>query len=166
MNATDQSLRGSGRSLKTYCFTYNGTREQFLEALNKFPNYDRKSFYFNDYIVEVTDTTIRFGVQRSGHSGGYWFKPTIEETADKLLFSGTIEYIGNRSNTGRFNNYISKVCEGCMTVILLPLLVGAKLYTVIASCIKKKKKQPPGDEATPRDRLFYLMENLLHCTHQ
>lgn len=151
---------------KTYCFTYNGTREQFLEALNEYPSNDRRHFYFNDYIVEVTDNSISFGVQRSGHFAGYWYKPTIEETADKLLISGTIEYIENNSNTGRTNKLAKKICYGCLFVCFLPLTIGAKLYTVIASCIKKVRKQPPGDEATPKDRLFYLMENILNCTHQ
>ncbi len=147
---------------KTYCFVFPGTREQFLKTLNQYPNNDRRFFYFNDYIVEVSDENIHFGVQRGGHSGGYWFKPTIEEIGDKLQFRGKLAYIENHTNDGRYQKFANKLYEACLFVILLPIFLGLKLYVFI----KKITKRPIEKEETPEDRLFYLMEDLLNCAHK
>ena len=153
---------------KNYCFEFHGTREQFSETLYQYPTNDRKFFYFNDYIVEITGDRYSFGVQRGGHSGGYWFIPTITEIGDKLLFSGTIEYIDSWTTTkdSKFRKIVDKIELGCLTVLLLPLILIVKLYQAIAKLIKKIRKQPIVKEETPEDRLYYLMETLLNCTRK
>ncbi len=62
---------------KSYSFDFSGTKEMFLNQLNEYPNNNQKFFYFDDYIVELSENEVRFGVARGGHSGGYWFVPTI-----------------------------------------------------------------------------------------
>ena len=77
---------------KSYSFEFSGTKEMFLNQLNKYNNNNQRFFYFDDYIIELSDDDIRFGVARGGHSGGYWFVPTITELDGKTIFCGTIEY--------------------------------------------------------------------------
>ena len=73
---------------KSYSFVFLGTKEMFLNQLNKYPNNNQKFFYFDDYIVEISDNEVRFGVARGGHSGGYWFVPTITEHGGISEFCG------------------------------------------------------------------------------
>lgn len=155
-----------GYMSKNYCFEFLGTREQFLEPLYQYPNNDRKFFYFNDYIVEISGDMICFGVARGGHLGGYWFKPTITEIGNRLQFSGKIEYIGSYTKDSKFHKTVDKIEEGCLFVILLPLLLLVKLYLSIKNLIQKIRKKPIIKEETTEDRLFYLMETLLNCTRK
>ena len=66
----------------------------FLNQLNKHLNNNQNYFYFDDYLVELSENEIHFGVERAGHSGGQWFIPTITERDGKITFNGTIQYIG------------------------------------------------------------------------
>ncbi|MPM96756.1 hypothetical protein SDC9_143921 [bioreactor metagenome] len=136
----------------------------FLETLNKYPNNDHKFFYFNDYIVEISGDNYRFGVERGGHSGGYWFEPTITEMDDKLIFSGHINYIDFYSNDKWYEKVVTKTEEGCLIIILFPLCLLIKIYALIRLIIRKIRRQPSIKEETTEDRLFNLMENLLNCT--
>ena len=54
---------------KSYSFEFLGTKEMFLNQLDKYPNNNQKFFYFDDYIVELSNGDIRFGVARGGDSG-------------------------------------------------------------------------------------------------
>ena len=83
---------------KKYSFEFLGTKEIFLNQLKKFSvkkfsDTSQSFFYFDNYIVKVSNDEIRFGIARGGHSGGYWFVPTITEFDNKVLFCGTIKYI-------------------------------------------------------------------------
>lgn len=88
---------------KTYYFEFFGTRDDFLKTLNQYPNNDHRIFYFNEYIVEIVKDQYYFGIERGGHSGGYWFKPTIIETDHTLLFSGNIEYIDSYTKNRKYD---------------------------------------------------------------
>lgn len=68
--------------LQEYVFEFPGAKEDFLNSLNRFshnPSYSNGTFFFDDYIVELIDEEIHFGIARAGHSGGYWFIPTITD---------------------------------------------------------------------------------------
>ena len=86
---------------KEYMFEFPGTRKDFMNTLNRFShNYSYSSgtfYYFDDYIVKLVGDEIHFGVARGGHSGGYWFVPTITDLGEKMEFRGEIRYIGPSS---------------------------------------------------------------------
>ncbi len=135
----------------------------FLEHLNKFPNNDKNFFYFDDYIIELSQNDIRFGIARSGHSGGFWFIPTMTETDDKIIFSGEIQHINSYSNEKGFKKIINKIDEYLLLVLLLPFFLIIKLYYFFSSIIKKILKHSKSNEETLEDRLYNLMENHLNC---
>ena len=54
---------------KKYIFKYNGSKESFLTILDSFHTNNSRFYYFDDYIIEVLDDEIRFGVERAGHGG-------------------------------------------------------------------------------------------------
>lgn len=68
---------------KEYTFEFIGKKEEFFNILNSYPSNtsysDDKFYYFDDFIVKVTGDEIHFGVARGGHSGGYWYVPSITE---------------------------------------------------------------------------------------
>ena len=93
---------------KSYSFEFAGTKEMFLNQLNKYRNNDQRFFYFDDYIVELSNDEIHFGVERAGHSGGQWFIPTITECDNKITFNGTIQYIGPKVDSTTTENLCSR----------------------------------------------------------
>ena len=93
-----------------YRFEFLGTKEAFLNNLDRFSHnsYSNSTFYyFDDYIVKQTDDEIHFGVARGGHSGGYWFIPTITEFDNRIEFCGTIRRVGG----GNDPKDIKRVCN-------------------------------------------------------
>lgn len=68
---------------KEYTFEFYGTKQQLLNKIssnildNNFSN--PKTIYIGEYMIYVTSDKIEFGIKRVGHSGGYWYIPTIEE---------------------------------------------------------------------------------------
>ena len=149
---------------KEYVFEFQGTKEMFLDTLNKFPNNDGKLYYFNNYIVKLIDDEIHFGVD-GAHSGGYWFIPKITEYDNRIQLSGTVQYIKLKTNAnqGEIKKTSNKIGEILFFILLLPFLLITKLYTVIKWCIMKLFKRTTLKVKTPEDKLYDLMEKHLNC---
>lgn len=148
---------------KSYSFDFLGTKEKFLNQLNKYPNNNQKFFYFDDYIVEISDNEVRFGVARGGHSGGYWFVPTITELDGKTTFCGTIEYVDPYTNEKGIKKIINKIEEVLLWIILMPIIVVVKVYLFFLWLIRKIFKRSKPKEESLEDKLYNLMENHLGC---
>ena len=146
-----------------YIFEYQGTKQMFCDSLKKYPNNNDTFFYFDNYIVKLLENEIQFGVERAGHSGGYWFIPQITEYENKIEFRGEIQYIGpvvNRSKIQKIKDDIF-VCLICILFLPITLLFlfGYWIYNIINNRKKTKIK-------TTEDRLFDLLENHLGCTRK
>ncbi len=146
---------------KEYVFEFQGTKETFLEMLKQFSNNDNKFYYFDNYIVKLIDDEIHFGVERGGHSGGYWFIPTITEFNDRIEFRGTIQYIGPENNRSKPQKIFDNAGEILLFIILLPVILIFRLYMGIKWCIRKIFKQPK--PKTTEDKLYDLMERYFGC---
>ena len=151
---------------KSYSFEFSGTKEMFLNQLNKYPNNDEKFFYFNDYIVELSNDDIRFGVSRGGHSGGYWFVPTITEIDGKTTFCGTIEYVDPYTSEKGIKKIVNKIEEVLLWIFLIPIIVVVKVYLFFSWLIRKIFKRSKPKEESLEDKLYNLMENHLGCKRQ
>ena len=142
----------------------------FLNQLNKYPNNDKKFFYFDDYIVDLSNGDIRFGVARGGHSSGYWFIPTITEIDGKTTLSGTLAYISPHTGEKGIQKTIYKIEEILLWIILFPVIVLVivlvKIYLFFSWIVRKICKRTKPKEKSPEDKLYHLMENLLGCTRQ
>ena len=146
-----------------YIFEYQGTKQMFFDSLKKYPNNNDTFFYFDNYIVKLLENEIHFGVERAGHSGGYWFIPQITEYENKIEFRGEIQYIGpvvNRSKIQKIKDdiFVCLICILFLPITLL-LLFGYWIYNIINNRKKTKIK-------TTEDRLFDLLENHLGCTRK
>lgn len=134
----------------------------FLNQLNKYPNNNQRFFYFDDYIVETSENEVRFGVARGGHSGGYWFVPTIIEFDGKTTFSGTIQYIDRYSG----EKGIKKIANKIEAILLLPIIIIVSLCFFFSWLVKKIFKRTKPKEESLEDKLYNLMENHLNCRRQ
>lgn len=163
---------------KEYSFEFIGTKEDFISKLSAFPNneyIDSKFYYFDDYIVKIVDDRIHFGVERSGHSGGKWFIPTITEYDNKIEFNGTIQFISLKSSStptqkSPFRKCLDKIGEYLLYIIVAPIALLAYLFVQVFTFIKWLKnkilRRPVIRLKTTEDRLFDLMENKLGCTRK
>lgn len=122
---------------KNYSFEFSGTKEMFLNQLNKHPNNNQRFFYFDDYIVETSDDEVRFGVARCGHSGGYWFVPTITEFDGKTAFIGTIQYVDHSSGEEGIKKISNKIEKILLWIILFPIFIIVELCIFFSWLVQK-----------------------------
>ena len=150
-----------------YCFEFPGTRDAFSKKLGMYPDNDRRYFYFDDYIVERAGENYRFGVERAGHSGGYWFSPEITEREDKLVLRGKLRYSDPWSEeTGEKeqNKLADKLESILLFILLLPLIVIIKVVQWTRRLLHWVARRPLPKVLTTEEHLFDLMENYLGCT--
>ena len=153
---------------KTYAFEFLGTKADFLNSLNRFNHnttYSGSTFYyFDDYIVKVVGDEIHFGVARGGHSGGYWFIPTITNLGDKIEFHGKIRYVGSDENQSALKKMIDHIGNALMFILFLPVILVIRLYMLVEWLVRKLCRCPKPKEKSEEARLIELMENYCNCT--
>ncbi len=149
-----------------YVFEFSGTKEDFMEKLKSFPHNisftGEEFYYFEDYIVKIANGELHFGVQRGGHSGGYWFIPAVTEQDNRMEFRGTVQYIGPHDRRGRIRKVIDGVGNIFAFILFLPIILLIWCYLLVKWIVRKVRKMPK--EKTTQDRLFELMEQYLGCT--
>ena len=155
---------------KKYGFVFPGNREQFLNKLSGFhhrTSYSGDIFYYlDDYIVKLIDDKIHFGIARGGHSGGYWFVPTITELEGSMEFHGEIRYIGPGEHDSAIRKAIDKIGNVLLFLLFLPIILLIKLYMFIEWLVRKICNCPKPKEKTDEARLFELMVDYLGCVHK
>lgn len=152
---------------KNYRFVFFGSKEEFQHGLDRFPTSDCKFYYFDEYIVETTDTGYRFGVERGGHSGGYWFIPEISEQDGRTVFFGRIRYIDAYTYEKGFKKFLNVVETVFLYIFLLPFLLPFAIifkgFMLLKGLVRRMKGLPMKKDVTTEDRLFDLMVYHLHC---
>ncbi len=146
-----------------YVFEYPGTKQMFLDSLRKYSHTNDDFFYFNDYIIKIVGDEVHFGIERAGHSGGFWFIPQIIEYENKIEFRGEIQYIGPVDNRKKFEKIKEGILTGLFTVLFLPFVLIVVLASMIYDKIVNRKKD---GIKTKEDKLFNLLENYLGCTRK
>ena len=149
-----------------YRFEFLGTKEAFLNNLDRFSHnsYSNSTFYyFDDYIVKQTDDEIHFGVARGGHSGGYWFIPTITEFDNRIEFCGTIRRVGGGNDPKDIKRVCNSIGDFMFMILLMPIVLVIKLYTLVEGFIRKIVNRPKPKAKANEERLFDLMENYCGC---
>ena len=153
---------------KEHVFEFNGTKEEFLSGFNRFGHHaaysDETIYYFEDYMVKRIGDEIHFGVARGGHSGGYWYIPTITELDGKMEFRGTIQYIGPGSER---QGGVQKLIDGIELVlgaiVVLPIAALVLAYRFFDGLIRKLWGRPKPKEKSNEERLFDLMVKHFGC---
>ena len=153
---------------KEYIFEFPGTKEEFLNNLNRFAHNEAYSgdrfYYFDDYIVKLVGDEIHFGVARGGHSGGYWYIPTITSFDNRIEFRGSIQHIGSDGEKqGSFKKDINSFGEFLLFILILPIAVVIRGYVFLEWLVRKILNRPKPKGKTEEERLFDLMENYFGC---
>ena len=155
---------------KEYIFRYTGSKESFLAALDPFHTNNSGYYYLDDYIIEVLDDEIRFGIERTAHSAGKWFISKFTEENGQIEFRGTVRNIrsdntdsedGLRGTPKVFEKIKEVLWFIFLFILAFPFLVIIFAVSKIQWLIRKIRKQPSLE--TTEDRLFYLMERRLNC---
>lgn len=146
-----------------FCFTFSGSREMFLERINRYLTSSKESLRFHDYIIEVSENSYRFGLKHGGHSGGYWYEPMISEENGNLIICGRIEYLSYFYDNTRIKRLLKKIDEWVFIILLFPIILIVKTCQLIGRFAHRKEK-PVLETETEVDRLYYLMEDILGCT--
>ena len=155
---------------KEYVFEFHGTKEDILGKISshRMVPHDSgtKTFYWNEYLIQIVDGEIHFGVGRGGHSGGYWFIPQISESEDRIEFRGRIQYIGPQDDRRGIAKFLDAIGFSLLCILLLPIFIVAKLYALMEWTVIKITKHPKAKEKTIEDKLFDLMETHLGCVRK
>lgn len=155
---------------KEYVFEFIVGKEDFLNVLNSYPHRtsysDNKFYYFDDFIVKITNDEIHFGVRRGGHSGGYWYIPSITECDERIRFCGIVKYIGPDADRGKIKKAIDGIEYFLLSILILPFALLVWLYMFGEWAIRKIIKRPKAKEKTAEENLYDLMENYLCCVRK
>lgn len=135
----------------------------FLTVLNRFPDNNNGVYYFDDYIIKISENEICFGVARGGHSGGYWFVPTVTESDGKTIFYGQIQYIDSYSNEKGIRKIVNRIGNFLLFIFLLPIILIFRVYQFFSWIVRKIRKKPKPKIESTEDRLYRLMEIHLNC---
>ena len=153
--------------LRKYIFQFLGTKNEFLNRLNRFPHNTSDSgdtfYYLNDYIVKRIGDEIHFGIARGSHCGGYWFVPIIVELEDNIELHGKIQYIDMNNHRNSFKKFMDDIGDCLLFVVVLPIILVVRMYMFIEWIVRKIFNHPKPKEKTDKERLFDLMENYLEC---
>jgi hypothetical protein len=146
---------------KKYVFRFKGTKEMFLNRFqwsNDISDDKERCKYINEYIIKLIGDKIHFGVDRGGHSGGYWYVPEITEFDDYIELRGKIKYESDETNA--LIRFCDKLAEVILYILFLPIIGIIELYTLI----RKLCNKPVPKAQSTEDKLFDLMINHLNCT--
>jgi hypothetical protein len=148
--------------MKNIEYRYPYSREQFIENCKTVyrEHQDKYLIKFNG------DDEILFGVERAGHSGGYWFKSRLIERENGLHIIGEMILMDSDNKKIEFSKK-DKIKETLFMIIFIILTwwliiivwfikATNKLYNKIIG----KKLEP---QLTKEEKLDRLMINLLCC---
>lgn len=148
--------------MKNIEYRYHYSREKFIDNCITI---DRE--LNEDYRIKFNgDDEILFGIERAGHSGGYWFKSRLIERENELHIIGEMILMDSNNKKIEFSKK-EKIKETLFMIIFIILtwwliiivwLIKAtnKLYNKIIG----KKLEP---QLTKEEKLDRLMIDLLCC---
>ena len=147
---------------KTFAFTTPLPPADFRQKL-------RKAVYDSGHLLyEDTQNGFDLGIERGGHSGGYWYVATLTETEDGTEMRGEIVY---RSLCGdgsyREATKWEKVKETLFVILvgllcLIPILV---IYAIqgILRLIGKLRGKPVEATMSTEEKLTHFMTEVMGC---
>ena len=144
-----------------YRYTYFFQKEHLIDKLKKYKGYD-------DYLIHIGDNNrISIGIERAGHSGGYYYVADIYEENSQTKINGKIvlnpdengnPIIEEISKKEKIKNTIGIVVITILFGWLILLIYGIfEIYSLFTKDKRKKIK------LTKEQKLDNLMINYLCC---
>ena len=146
------------KKAKIYVYEYSYKKEYLFEKLN-----NRKGLYHNycagEYLIIIkNECEFWLGVERGGHSGGYWYIAKIEEKNNQTIISGKIVYNPDEEGKERSQTWGDVVGF----IIFSPLILMLNLIEIVVTLFSKIT-QTQEKHLTTSDKLDNFMLNYLNC---
>ncbi len=121
-----------------------------------------------DLLYEDTPEGFDLGIERGGHSGGYWYRATLTETEAGSEMRGEIVYRslhgdGNRREETKWEKirgrlFIAVTCLLCVGPILIAYAIRGAMVL-----IGKLRKKPVKSAMTTEEKLTHFMTEIMGC---
>ncbi len=145
---------------EVYLYRFNGTMDEFKKRVTDL--HENTPAELNEYIIKIDKAgQCRFGLQRCGYSGGYWYMPIICENNNETNLSGSIEYFDPYSNQSKKRKVIDRIGDCLLILCSLPVGICALIYRYISWIVSIIRKAPK--EKTLEEKLDYLMLEVFWC---
>ena len=148
---------------KTFAFTTHLPSADFRRNL-------REAVYDSGHLLyEDTPNGFDLGIERGGHSGGYWYVATLTETENGTEMRGEMVYRSlHGDGSYREATKWEKVKETLFVVLvgllcLIPILI---IYAVqgILRLIGKIRKKPLEITMSTEEKLTHFMTEVMGCS--
>lgn len=116
-------------------------------------------------LCEDTPSGFDLGIERGGHSGGYWYTATLTETEDGTEMRGEIVFrTFHGDEEVRKNAKWKKISEWILIVIFfLPVLLIALPTWGIMLLIGKLRGKPVETAMSTEEKLTHFMTEVMGC---
>lgn len=129
----------------------------------------REAVYDSGHLLyEDTPSGFDLGIERGGHSGGYWYTATITETEDGTEMRGEIVFrTFHGDEEVRKNAKWKKISEWILIVIFfLPVLLIALPTWGIMLLIGKLRGKPVEVTMSTEEKLTRFMTEVMGCREE
>lgn len=135
---------------KVYSYTFSGSSSELVNEIRK-----NEIFFSNDkesdlHLFNVSDNSIALGIQRGGHSGGYFYDANIVTKDNETIIEGTITFhksdISDTSyENKKFSDYLVDILAYILfgfliLIFIVPILIFIIYDFIVNRLIKRKKK--------------------------
>ena len=147
---------------KTFAFTTPLPPADFKQSL-------REAVHDSGHLLyEETPSGFNLGIERGGHSGGYWYVATLTETEDGTEMRGEMVYRSlHGDGSHREATKWEKVKETLFVILvgllcLIPILI---IYAIqgILRLIGKLRKKPVEITMSTEEKLTHFMTEVMGC---
>ncbi len=147
---------------QTFAYTTPAAPAQFKERVRKAVREDGSLLY------EDTPEGFDLGIERGGHSGGYWYRAVVTETEAGSEMRGEIVYRSLRGD-GSYREetkgekirswlFIAVTCLLCIG----PILIAYAIWGVMV-LIGKLQKKSVRSTMTTEEKLTHFMTEVMGC---
>ncbi len=147
------------KSKRVFAFTTPLPPADFKQKL-------REAVYDSGHLLyEDTPSGFDLGIERGGHSGGYWYTATLTETEDGTEMRGEIVFrTFHGDEEVRKNAKWKKISEWILIVIFFfPVLLIALPTWGILLLIGKLRGKPVEATMSTEERLTHFMTEVMGC---
>lgn len=143
-------------------YQYPYKKDQFIQQIKNIKNQN-----LDDYMITIVDMNhLMIGVQRTGHSNGYWYKAEVIEQDTYTFIRGDLLLLGSDQQI-IVNTFFDKIKEilllGLVFIFLWWLFLGFWIVLTIQKKIERHKGMIVAKEKTPEEKLDSLMIDILSC---
>ena len=152
-------MRKDKKKDQTYAFTTPLPPADFKQKL-------REAVYDSGHLLyEDTPSGFDLGIERGGHSGGYWYTATLTETENGTEMRGEIVFrTFHGDEEVRKNAKWKKISEWILIVIFFfPVLLIALPTWGIMLLIGKLRGKPVEATMSTQEKLTHFMTEVMGC---